>query len=287
MDAKRVRVLLAAIDAGSMMRAAEQLGYTPSGLAHMMDSLEEELGLTIVQRGRYGVRLTPEGENLLPLLRQYEEADRNIHNRVRLLLQERRPRIRLGAYNSIAQHWLPDIVKKFRKIHPNVEIEIQAQNRQELSQLMRDGSLDLVFCSPLDDGHYRFFALAQDPFMAVLPEDCPFEGDVFPLAEFEKYPFIMPSNGKDAEVQSALSAYHVHPQMVAAVADDPVVVSMVAAGLGVSMLSRLVMLGRGEKVRLVPIQEPIYRALGAVYPEGQASQEINLFLDFVKDFPML
>jgi len=79
----------------------------------------------------------------------------------------------------------------------------------------------------------------------------------------------------------------VHPQMVAAVADDPVVVSMVAAGLGVSMLSRLVMLGRGEKVRLVPIQEPIYRALGAVYPEGQASQEINLFLDFVKDFPML
>ena len=52
MDAKKVQALLAAVDLGSLTSAASELGYTQSGLTHMMTSLETELGLTLLLRGQ-------------------------------------------------------------------------------------------------------------------------------------------------------------------------------------------------------------------------------------------
>ena len=61
MDAKKLAALAAAVDQGSFTRAAEQLGYTQSGLTHMMNSLEREIGFSVLLRDRRGVRLTPAG----------------------------------------------------------------------------------------------------------------------------------------------------------------------------------------------------------------------------------
>lgn len=62
MESKKLEALLMAVDLGSFTKAAEVLGYTQSGLTHMMNSLEKEVGFTLLERGRSGVRLTEEGE---------------------------------------------------------------------------------------------------------------------------------------------------------------------------------------------------------------------------------
>ena len=61
MDIKKVQALLAAVDRGSLTAAASDLGYTQSGLTHMMNSLEIELGLNLLVRSKSGVRLSPCG----------------------------------------------------------------------------------------------------------------------------------------------------------------------------------------------------------------------------------
>ena len=58
MDTKKLEVLAAAVEYGSFTRAAENLGYTQSGLTHMMNSLEKDIGFPVLLRGRQGVRLT-------------------------------------------------------------------------------------------------------------------------------------------------------------------------------------------------------------------------------------
>ena len=62
MESKKLEALMMSVDLGSFTRAAEVLGYTQSGLTHMMNSLEKEIGVPLLERGRGGVRLTPEGE---------------------------------------------------------------------------------------------------------------------------------------------------------------------------------------------------------------------------------
>ncbi|MCR4805723.1 MAG: LysR family transcriptional regulator, partial [Clostridia bacterium] len=48
MDTEKCKVLLKAVDLGSFTKAAEELGYTPSGVTHMMNALEEDLGVTLL-----------------------------------------------------------------------------------------------------------------------------------------------------------------------------------------------------------------------------------------------
>ena len=67
MDINKVKVLIYAVDNGSLLTAATKLGYTQAGLTHMMNSLESELGVVLLHRGKFGVRLTEEGERLMPL----------------------------------------------------------------------------------------------------------------------------------------------------------------------------------------------------------------------------
>ena len=76
MDSKKVSALLTAIDRGSLTAAAAELGYTQSGLTHMMNSLEDELGVSLLIRSKGGVRLSPTGQELLPKLKGFADAAR-------------------------------------------------------------------------------------------------------------------------------------------------------------------------------------------------------------------
>ena len=73
-DSKKVKAFLAAKNLGSLTRAAEALNYTQSGMTHMMNALEKDLGVTLLHRGRNGVSLTDEAHSLLPHLTAFAAA---------------------------------------------------------------------------------------------------------------------------------------------------------------------------------------------------------------------
>ena len=105
----------------------------------------------------------------------------------------------------------------------------------------------------------------------------------FAIADFEKYPFIMPSYGEDVEVHEALAEHQVHPRLLPASADDPVILGMVSGGMGVTMLSELVLRGSSEPVRKVPLLPTIVRPLGIVYRDMHVLRAAEqCFLQFVK-----
>ena len=78
----RYRALLKVVEVGSYTHAAEILGYTQPALSQMIASLEREIGITLLYRSRYGVRPTPEGEQLLPTIRktvqQYDDKHQSL-----------------------------------------------------------------------------------------------------------------------------------------------------------------------------------------------------------------
>ena len=65
METKKWEALLTAVELGSFTRAAERLGYTQSGLTHMMHALEKEVGFPLLIRDKKGVRPTADGETVL------------------------------------------------------------------------------------------------------------------------------------------------------------------------------------------------------------------------------
>ena len=108
-----------------------------------------------------------------------------------------------------------------------------------------------------------------DELVAVLPESFPLEGDVLPVERFDESQFLMPSQGADTYIRPifAASPRKIGPHIITTNLDDESIVSMVEHGLGVSLLSRLVVKGLNYQVKIVPISPKYFRSLGIIVSE--------------------
>ena len=125
MESKKLEALLMAVDLGSFTKAAEVMGYTQSGLTHMMNSLEREVGFTLLERGRGGVRLTKDGERVAPAIREFLQANARLDSTIAQVASSRSEVIRVSAFASMAMHWLPSIIRRFREERPDVDVDIR------------------------------------------------------------------------------------------------------------------------------------------------------------------
>ncbi len=285
MESKKLEALLMAVDLGSFTKAAEVLGYTQSGLTHMMNSLEKEVGFTLLERGRSGVRLTEEGERIAPAVREFLQANARLDSVIEQVSSSRTEIIRVSAYASIAMHWLPGIIQRFREECPDVDVDIRMADHVDVPyELLAQGKMDAILVSPQDEGQYEWVHLADDPMFAVLPKDFDTQGmTAFPLAAFEARDFIMPSQGFDKDIMRIFNRIGVKPHILPTWVDDPTVISMVSHGLGVSMMTELTVRGRTDGVKLLPVEPASSRELGlAVRSLDAASDGLRHFIDCTK-----
>lgn len=285
MESKKLEALLMAVDLGSFTKAAEVLGYTQSGLTHMMNSLEKEVGFTLLERGRSGVRLTEEGERIAPAVREFLQANARLDSVIEQVVSSRTEIIRVSAYASIAMHWLPGIIQRFREECPDVDVDIRMADHVDVPyELLAQGKMDAILVSPQDEGQYEWVHLADDPMFAVLPKDFDTQGmTAFPLAAFEARDFIMPSQGFDKDIMRIFNRIGVKPHILPTWVDDPTVISMVSHGLGVSMMTELTVRGRTDGVKLLPVEPASSRELGlAVRSLDAASDGLRHFIDCTK-----
>lgn len=283
METKKWEALLAAVELGSFTRAAARLGATQSGLTHMMNGLEREVGFPLLLRDRYGVRLTAAGERLLPAIRELVEANRRLEGQIAAQGSLKRESVRVAAYSSICMHWLPTIVQQFRWEFPDVSVDIRMGSVDEMYRWIREDKVDLSFASRQDRGRYDWVPLWDDPLLAILPPDDPAgEGACFPVEAFGGREFLMPSLGFDLDILGVFEAQLVRPDIRSNTAvEDAAILSMVEHGLGVSVLSQLVLQGRRDNVLALPLDPPACRRIGIAVPSlEEAPGHVRRFIEY-------
>ena len=262
MDTKKLEALVASVELGSFTRAAEQLGYTQSGLTHMMNSLEKDIGFTVLVRGRSGVQLTPAGQRIFPLVQDCLAGSAALEREIALISAHKEDSVRVAAYESIARHWLPEVIQQFRREHPDVAVDIQMGSVDEVYRWVLEDRVDMCFASRQEYGALEWTPLRDDELLAILPPDYPDGGDAFPVEFFNGQEFLMPSMGFDKDILRVLNEHGVTPLIRTTQVSDSAVISMVEHGLGVSVLSRLVLRGRQDSVRALPLLPRAVRELG-------------------------
>lgn len=263
MDTKKLEALATAVELGSFTRAAEMLGYTQSGLTHMMNSLEKDFGFPVLVRGRAGVRLTAAGERIFPLVRDCLAAGELLEREIRMINTDKEETIRVAAYASVAVHWLPEVIQQFRHDHPGVNVDIQMGSVEEVYRWVREDKADMCFASRQEGQTLEWTCLRDDRLVAILPPDYDMQGrETFPVYGFDGQEFLMPSMGFDLDIMRVLNRHGVMPLVRTTQVSDSVIISMVEHGLGVSILSELVMKGRKDNVQVVPMDPPAVRELG-------------------------
>ena len=261
MDTKKLEALAMAVRMGSFTRAAEALGYTQSGLTHMMNSLEKDIGFALLVRDRTGIRLTAAGERVFPMIQDVLRSGEILEQEIRRINIRREETIRVAAYASIAMHWLPEIIQRFRDNHPDVTVDIQMGSVEEVYRWVREDKVDMCFASRQEGINLEWTHLRDDPLLVILPPDYDLRGhDSLHIRCRQGMDFLMPSLGFHLDIMRALG--DVQPNIRETQVSDSVIISMVEHGLGVSVLSELVLKGRRDNVVAVPMDPPAVRELG-------------------------
>ena len=125
MDSKKLEILMTAADLGSLTRASEVVGYTQSGLTHMMDALEREVGFPLLLRNHNGIQLSEYGAMLMPAIREFLQASANLENQIQAIANQRHEVIRIAAYSSIAMHWMPELLYRFKRLCPDIDVDLR------------------------------------------------------------------------------------------------------------------------------------------------------------------
>ena len=161
------RVFYAVARCGSLTKAAEAMGSTQSRISHVLSALEEEYGFVLLRRNRSGVRLTEAGEMVLPKMQEILQKDRELTELIGDIRSADAGTVRLGAFTSVAVHWLPGMIRTFQSAHPKAELKMFNGDYHDMEQWLREGEVDLGFVTlPAPEGMRTIVSWERTPLSA-------------------------------------------------------------------------------------------------------------------------
>ena len=271
-------------DRGSFTRAAEKLHYSQSGVSRMIRDLETEWKVTLLERGKGGVKLTSDGMKLLPFARSICGEVARLQSQVDELRGLRAGLIRVGALSGAAAGLLPSWAEAFLRSHPNIDFQLLVGEQREIEDWIFTGRVDFGILDLPADPELETVFLEQDPLLAVLPEDHPdAAAEVFPVSGFVDLPFLLLEKENRAEASELFESCGITPHIRFTTWDEQTILSMVERGLGVSILPALALKRCAWRVAARRLDVPAYRNLGvALRSRKTASLAVKSFLEYVE-----
>lgn len=191
--------------------------------------------------------------------------------------------IRIGTFSSVAAHWLPKIIKAFRQDHPRIEYELLLGDYTEIEGWIAEKRVDCGFLRLPTLPRFETVFLEQDKLMVLLPPDHPLaDCDVFPLEALERDPFLLLEKDQNIVVSHIFRKYRLKPNIQFTTWDDYAIMSMVEAGLGISILPGLILRRIPYRVVIKELEVPAYRKIGlAMLDKKGGSAAMKAFLKYL------
>lgn len=285
MDIKKCTLFADVAETENFTKSGERLGYTQSGVSHILKSLEAEVGFPLFIRTKQGVRLTPNAERILPTVRSLLAINENLEQIINEINGLETGQLTIATFSSISIHWLPKIIHLFQEIYPNINIKLMEGGTDDIVKWVEEDLADFGFVSKRQLHMLEFIPLCDDPLMAILPKDHPFPADgAFKISDFQNQNFIISAMGTDYDVHYALSTSKVEPNILFSSKDDHAIISMIANKLGISILPKLVIRNFEDQVSSYPLNPFYNRTLGiAVKSKENMSPAAVKFLNLTEE----
>ena len=287
MDLYQVRYFLTISETGNFSRAAERLYLSQPSLSTGIKKLEQELGVSLFERGGRRTVLTAAGRSFLEkatvIMEQYQAA-----------LQELKgfhdqPSLRIGVLSTMRVAELADLVSRFQHHHPNVSIELHDGTLETLREGLDRGDIDVAITvlslrpsteSSLQDESQTSTTLFRQPLWLAVPPSHPFaQRASIRLAELDGQPFIDRVNCEFFQQEcQILNAANIRPKVVYRASHEEWVISLVRAGLGISVMPYW----RGlTEMTYLPISDlDFQRTIGIKWRQHQNSDLVKQFCHF-------
>lgn len=264
MDLKDLRYFLHLSNSLHFARSSRELHISPSGLTRSIQRLEQELDVALFERDNRTVTLTQAGM----LLRDYARQTLDELSRLRTSIQEHSSDLRgkLSLFCSVTASYsfLHDLLDRFRRSHPNIELQLHTGDSAEALQRVSDELDDVVIAAlpPKLSDKLVFLPLAQSALVCIGPtaaspvqhllRNIRSEHDV----DWQQMPVVMPETGLTRlRVEEWFAQKQIKPVIYAQVSGHEAMVSMASLGCGVAIVPKVVLDNSPmrDKVQVLPL----------------------------------
>ena len=277
LDVRRLRILHAVSVYGSVTAAAAALGYSAPAISQQLAALEREVGMRLTERAGRGIGLTPAADILVAhtdaLLAQLDMAEADLAE----LRDQAAGRVALAAFPSAAAAMVPRAWAALARSAPHVQLDLVEMEPEESLPAVLRGETDVAIAHEYDvlprplDPLFERRELCRDPVFAAVPASAPAAGDPgVDLRSLADQPFLAPRAGTSCAemIQRACARAGFVPRVVARATDFHVLLSLVAAGAGVTLVPQLAARHLPPQVRLLRPAEPVTRRIFTVSRRG-------------------
>lgn len=272
------------VEKGSFTKAAEDLHYAQSSISKMIAGLENEWGMTLLERSKSGVCLTSAGEQLLPFLRKALEGYNELEGQICRMRGLEIGVVRIGTFSSVAINWLPNVFSKLQKDYPGIGYEMLLGDYNEVEHWIDGGRVDCGFLRLPTAYDFDTIPLTQDEYKVVLPVGHPLaEKETIPVSVLNDQPFLLLEHGGKTEVFDLLSAYRVTPDIRFTTWEDFAIMAMVEKGMGIGILPDLILKRVPYRIEVRSLTEPYYRSIGlAMKNREHLTPAVQKFVEYLR-----
>lgn len=287
MKLSQLRILVAIADAGSFSEAALALDMSQSAVSHAIATLENHLGVILFSRGRHGARLTPVGQRIVDHASVITQRSEAIVKEAELAKGLEGGQVRIAAFRSIATHLLPKVITQFHTHYPAVAVSLaEHEDIHQVEAALHEGRADVGFTFLPTSPELKTWELLQDEFLAIFPASFEPSGLELTWEELIQAPLIMPP------ANSLMTRYvyrHVHSfghdlRVAYEVETDATIVSLVAKGLGATILPELAATPIPTDLKVFPLPVSLKRVIGvAILGNALHTPATYAFLDTLRN----
>jgi LysR family transcriptional regulator, low CO2-responsive transcriptional regulator len=241
MDFDQLETFLEVARHASFSRAAEKRFRTQPAISSQIRALEEEVGARLFDRSGGKVALTAAGKVFQQYAEQTLEARKGMM--VTLAELERVPRgeIVVGANEGTCLHILPEVFAEFKKLYPNVAVQISRQERGKILESIIDNSVDFgVVSTPVTDKRLTVVNIHRDELVIIAPPGHPLsQKKQAGIADVAAFPLLLPKIGRTRDaLENLFHERRLKPKISMELDSSELLKRFVAANVGVGFIAR-------------------------------------------------
>jgi DNA-binding transcriptional LysR family regulator len=296
LDLRKLRAFVTVVEEGSISRAAERLFIQQPPLSRLLQGLEQDFGVPLLVRQPRGVVATDAGSVLLQEARALLSRADQLEAAMQRAAQGKQGSITVGFTSSSALHsFVPEVLRRYREIYPTVSTQLEEAGSTELLQGVLAQRIDLAFVRMPVHGmpELKVERVLQEPMLvalparhrlAALPRDEPISLKILANEPFVLYRRPAGQGLYDAILAACFRAGF-SPQIVQEAPRLTSCLSLVGAGLGVSIVPQSITRLGGEGMVFLPLvaqaqlSAPLYLARRE---DSDASAIINTFCELLR-----
>ena len=240
MDVRQLEMFRAVVEEGSFTRAALRLHVSQSAVSRQLQLLEAELGGPLLHRSVKGVTLTPEGELLLSTANRIHRDLREAVWQISETKKMKRGQLRIAGGGTVCQYVLPQLLKRFRAVHRDVDLLVKTGSTTAVLQLIRNHQLDLALLTlPLVGSDLEVRpALREELVVITAPRHPLTQQNSIDARSLSEHPLVLFEPGSTTRMLVDQFFHEQQLPMNVAMETESVEIikAMVASGLGIALV---------------------------------------------------